>query len=52
MSQSHRRTHLFAIFYYRNPEARARRIGKCVEEILQRVEKSGSRTRRADAEYD
>jgi Domain of unknown function (DUF1905)/Bacteriocin-protection, YdeI or OmpD-Associated len=52
MSQSHRRTHLFAIFYYRRPEARARRIGKCIEEIMQRVEKGDSRARRVDTEYD
>jgi uncharacterized protein YdeI (YjbR/CyaY-like superfamily) len=39
MSKSHRRAHLFAIFYYRTPEARANRIAKCVEELLQRAEK-------------
>lgn len=32
MSPSHRRRHLFAIFYYRAPEARARRVAKVVEE--------------------
>src|SRR5436309_3533909 len=31
MSPSHRRAHLFAIFYYRTPEARANRVQKCVE---------------------
>jgi uncharacterized protein YdeI (YjbR/CyaY-like superfamily) len=40
MSQSHRRAHLLAIFYYRTPEARARRVGKCIEELLARVEKA------------
>jgi hypothetical protein len=34
MSAAHRRSHLFSIFYYRNPEARARRIAKCVEDLL------------------
>jgi hypothetical protein len=32
MSPSHRRRHLFAIFYYRTPEARARRIEKTLQE--------------------
>lgn len=40
MSPSHRRAHLFGIFYYRTPEARAARVGKCVEEMLQRAEKA------------
>jgi uncharacterized protein YdeI (YjbR/CyaY-like superfamily) len=43
MSSSHRRAHLFAIFYYRTPEARANRVQKCVEEMLERAEKTGSR---------
>lgn len=43
MSQSHRRAHLFSIFYYRTPEARANRVAKCVEELLQRAEKGGAR---------
>jgi uncharacterized protein YdeI (YjbR/CyaY-like superfamily) len=34
ISQSHRRTHLLAIFYYRTPEARARRVAQCVEDLL------------------
>jgi uncharacterized protein YdeI (YjbR/CyaY-like superfamily) len=38
MSPSHRRAHLFGIFYYRTPEARANRVTKCVEELLQRAE--------------
>ena len=42
MSQSHRRAHLFAIFYYRTPESRARRIGKCMEELTARAEKTES----------
>lgn len=32
MSPSHRRRHLFAIFYYRTPEAQARRIEKSLQE--------------------
>ncbi len=43
MSPSHRRAHLFAIFYYRTPEARANRVQKCVEELLQRAGKAGAR---------
>src|SRR5262249_20894593 len=31
MSQSHRRAHLFRIFYYREPEARARRVAKVID---------------------
>jgi uncharacterized protein YdeI (YjbR/CyaY-like superfamily) len=34
MSPSRRRGHLFGIFYYRNPEARARRIAKLVEDAI------------------
>ncbi|HET9838359.1 MAG TPA: YdeI/OmpD-associated family protein [Candidatus Angelobacter sp.] len=34
LSPSHRRRHLFSIFYYRRPEARARRLAKCFDEIL------------------
>jgi hypothetical protein len=36
MSQSHRRAHLFGIFHYREPEARARRLAKVIEEMLGR----------------
>ena len=32
MSLSRRRTHLFGIFYYRSPEARARRLAKAVQD--------------------
>jgi len=42
MSQSHRRAHLFSIFHYREPEARANRVTKCVEELLQRAKKAGA----------
>lgn len=34
MSPSRRRGHLFGIFYYRNPEAQARRLAKVVEDAL------------------
>jgi uncharacterized protein YdeI (YjbR/CyaY-like superfamily) len=34
MSPSHRRGHLLAIFYYRSPEARDRRISKTIEDAL------------------
>jgi uncharacterized protein YdeI (YjbR/CyaY-like superfamily) len=47
MSPSHRRAHLFAIFHYRTPEARASRITKCMKEMLERAEKSGSAPRKS-----
>jgi uncharacterized protein YdeI (YjbR/CyaY-like superfamily) len=34
VSPSHRRAHLMAIFYYRTPESRSRRLNKCIEELL------------------
>ena len=40
VSPSHRRAHLFGIFYYRTPEARANRVAKCVEELLRRAGKT------------
>jgi uncharacterized protein YdeI (YjbR/CyaY-like superfamily) len=36
MSPSHKRAHLFSIFHYRQPEARARRLAKMIEEIAGR----------------
>jgi uncharacterized protein YdeI (YjbR/CyaY-like superfamily) len=39
MSPTHRRMHLLAISYYRDPESRARRIAKMVEEAEQFVAK-------------
>jgi len=36
MSPSHRRAHLLSIFHYREPEARARRLAKMIEEITGR----------------
>jgi uncharacterized protein YdeI (YjbR/CyaY-like superfamily) len=34
MPPGHRRAHLLSIFYYRNPESRARRVAKAVEAML------------------
>jgi uncharacterized protein YdeI (YjbR/CyaY-like superfamily) len=39
MSASRRRRHLLGIFYYRNPEARARRVAKAVEDAAQVAER-------------
>jgi hypothetical protein len=36
MSPSHRRTHLFSIFHYREPEARARQLAKAIEKMTGR----------------
>jgi uncharacterized protein YdeI (YjbR/CyaY-like superfamily) len=43
MSVSRRRGHLFAIFYYRTPEARARRIDKMLEDATAVAEKISRR---------
>lgn len=43
MSPSHRRAQLIAIFYYRSPDARARRADKVVEEAIARAEKKSNR---------
>jgi uncharacterized protein YdeI (YjbR/CyaY-like superfamily) len=42
MSPSHKRAHLFSIFHYRQPEARARRLAKMVEEIAGRKREAGN----------
>jgi uncharacterized protein DUF1905/bacteriocin resistance YdeI/OmpD-like protein len=39
MSPSHRRAHLFRIFYYREPAARTRQVAKVIEEMLGRKPK-------------
>ena len=39
MSRTHRRSHLLGIFYSRNPESRARRLAKAVEEMIAYAEK-------------
>jgi len=42
MSPSHRRAHLFRIFYYREPEARARQVAKMIEEMLGKKPEPGN----------
>lgn len=39
MSPTRRRRHLLGIFYYRNPDARARRVAKAVEDAAQVAER-------------
>jgi uncharacterized protein YdeI (YjbR/CyaY-like superfamily) len=39
MSPSHRRSHLLGIFGYRNPESRARRLAKAVEDMIAYAER-------------
>ena len=46
MPPGHRRAHLLGIFYYRDPESRARRIAKAVEMMLQYAEKDKGKARR------
>ena len=43
MSPSHRRGQLIAIFYYRSPDSRARRVEKVAEEAIALAEKKSSR---------
>jgi hypothetical protein len=43
MSPSQRRGHLFGIFYYRTPEARARRIEKTLQDASARAERNSTR---------
>jgi uncharacterized protein YdeI (YjbR/CyaY-like superfamily) len=43
MSPSHRRGHLLAIYYYRTPDARDRRIAKMLEDALAFVERKTNR---------
>jgi len=45
MPPGHRRSHLLSIFYYRNPESRARRIAKAVEEMVAYAEKREGKSR-------
>ena len=45
MPPSHRRNHLLSIFYYRNPESRARRVAKAVEMMLEYAEKRRNRAK-------
>ena len=39
MSANRRRTHLLSTFYYRNPESRARRLAKAMEEMVAYADK-------------
>ena len=43
MSPSHQRAHLFGIFYYRTPKARARRVAKAIEEDAGQEARTGKR---------
>lgn len=43
MSPTHRRAHLLGIFYYRDPESRARRLDKAVEEMVAYADKRKSK---------
>jgi hypothetical protein len=47
MSPSHRRRHLFGIFYYRTPEARARRTEKTLQEASAFAERKLEKAREA-----
>lgn len=42
MPRGHRRSHLMAIFYYKKPESRARRVAKAVQEMVTYAEKKKS----------
>jgi uncharacterized protein YdeI (YjbR/CyaY-like superfamily) len=39
MSVSHRRGHLWGIFYYKNPESRSRRMAKAIEQMVEYANK-------------
>jgi uncharacterized protein YdeI (YjbR/CyaY-like superfamily) len=41
MTRSHRRMHLLGIFYYRNPDARLRRLEKAVAEMMEYADQTG-----------
>jgi uncharacterized protein YdeI (YjbR/CyaY-like superfamily) len=43
MPPGHRRQHLLGIFYYRNPESRARRLEKAMQEMIAYAEKREAR---------
>jgi hypothetical protein len=47
MSPSHRRGHLFGIFYYRTPESRERRIEKTLQEAYSIAERNRDKQREA-----
>jgi len=46
MSPSHRRGHLLGIFYYRDPESRARRVAKMVEDAAEFAGKAAKPSQR------
>lgn len=52
MSLSRRRGHLLGIFYYRNPESRARRVAKAVEEAAELAERRGRSGRSQKSDWD
>ena len=49
MSPTQRRRHLLGIFYYRSPEARARRVAKTVAEAAEFAEKKAEQARQRGA---
>jgi uncharacterized protein YdeI (YjbR/CyaY-like superfamily) len=48
MSVARRRRHLLGIFYYREPESRARRLAKIVEDAAELARRTEGRPRRAE----
>ena len=46
MPRGHKRHHLLAIFYYKTPEARARRIAKAMTEMVQYAQKEAERPKK------
>jgi uncharacterized protein YdeI (YjbR/CyaY-like superfamily) len=48
MPPSHRRAHLLGIFYYRDPESRARRVAKAVQAMIEYAEKRATRRQRSE----
>lgn len=46
MPRGHKRHHLLAIFYYKTPEARDRRIAKAMTEMVQYAEKDAERPKK------
>jgi uncharacterized protein YdeI (YjbR/CyaY-like superfamily) len=45
MPPSHKRQHLLGIFYYRNPEAQARRIQKAIDMMMEYADRPARRSR-------
>jgi uncharacterized protein YdeI (YjbR/CyaY-like superfamily) len=39
MSASHKRSHLWGIFYYKNPESRAKRVEKAIQAMVEKASK-------------